>query len=399
MRNSNNPSLVDVVHQFVEGRWLEIATTIYGSEEILKAAQNPGKSRANCPAHGGDSGSTFKFFNDVDQRGGCVCYKCGPFVGWNMLKFISGKDMKEVFWDVVNHFDLKNTGSTQPIAKPKKPQAKVVVQKPKQWALRNLRETFARCIPINSDEAFPAQRYFKNRGLPLDSIAVDVMFDPKHPYYDRELNRVTRYYPAVVSVLRDHDGTPISLHRIFIDKDGKKALGNQSKMMMPTAIEGAISNANCSIHVCDGTTDCVAVCEGIEDAVAVNAQTGFTTFATYSSFALDTFLPPVQTKKVVIYGDFNVDGYGQLHAAKGYRFLKSQGYECDIILPISKKLPFQLTEFSEEDKEFEENCEALHDNGYQVVSREMFGSFTSIDDRYKELDWNDLYNLRQSKSA
>jgi hypothetical protein len=180
------------------------------------------------------------------------------------------------------------------------------------------------------------ETYLRRRGiecgLPDES---EVRFHPRLHYWDNDGGRSLGHFPGIVSLLRSaRSGEPLTLHRTYLSSTGDKASVPRPKKLMSAAIDGAISELGAAIRLFAVHGDCLAVTEGIETALAVrSAHPGLPVWACYSASVLTNFRPPEGVRRVLICGDLDESGAGQIAAAKLAVRLSRRGIEARIILP------------------------------------------------------------------
>ena len=90
--------------------------------------------------------------------------------------------------------------------------------------------------------------------------------------------------------------------------------------------------AGCAIRLFS-VTDTVGVAEGIETAIAAMQLTGVPTWATFSSNTLESFIPPVGIRRVVVFGDHDANFTGQAAAFKLAKKLYKNDYLAEVQIP------------------------------------------------------------------
>jgi putative DNA primase/helicase len=134
------------------------------------------------------------------------------------------------------------------------------------------------------------ETYLLSRGLHLPSPSPTLRFHPslKHPSGGT--------WPAMVAlVTRGSDGTPLAIHRTFLDGGGKAPVDPQ-KMMLGPCRGGAVRFGD--------PTDLLMVGEGIETCLAAMQATGNPTWAALSTSGIRSLdLPKVRNVIVLADGD------------------------------------------------------------------------------------------------
>jgi putative DNA primase/helicase len=119
---------------------------------------------------------------------------------------------------------------------------------------------------------------------------------------------------AMIARIQNVNGKPIGLHRIYLENNRKAHIPVPKKIMPATEpLQG------CSIRLFsfrdrlfkDGV---LGVAEGIETAIAASHLFGVATWACLSSTLMPSWLPPLQIRKIIIFGD-NDDNYAGQEAA------------------------------------------------------------------------------------
>jgi putative DNA primase/helicase len=170
-----------------------------------------------------------------------------------------------------------------------------------------------------------AQRYLMKRGLPLEVIEKiqDVRGHKELCLMDGK--NVIGVFPAMLALIRNAQGIPVSIHRTYIMGDGKK----QKKIMPPleTITGGYIRLGEPS--------DTLVLAEGIESALAGQAITGHPAWAAISAHNLEVFRGvPSQVKRVIICADNDDSFVGQAVAFKCAANLRNRhNIETTVLMP------------------------------------------------------------------
>jgi putative DNA primase/helicase len=99
----------------------------------------------------------------------------------------------------------------------------------------------------------------------------------------------------MLGCVQGSDGHAVTLHRTYL-QDGRKALGDDSKKVLSSGINGA------AIRLCEATDE-LAVTEGIENALAVHLATAKPVWAGLTCGNLEKLWIPDSVERVAIYGD------------------------------------------------------------------------------------------------
>jgi hypothetical protein len=124
-----------------------------------------------------------------------------------------------------------------------------------------------------------------------------VRFHPTLPRWSRDHNDrpiCLGRFPAMLALVSDTDGRPLTLHRSYLRCDGLgKAPVPPPKNLMAHAQSTPLSGAAIRLVAADTSAHgALGVAEGIETALAVQAMTGLPVWACVSATLLQGFRPP-----------------------------------------------------------------------------------------------------------
>ena len=318
----------DVVRNAARGAWLSVLDSL--APELERAIENPGRRHIGCPVHGGNDG--FRLFRDADISGGGICNSCGAKPdGFSLLMWLRGWSFPEALSAVANELGIStDSNHKKPIVK-RKPVAfdnsKSSVDDAKLKVI--MRTVWQESKPISHPEAEPVRIYLQSRGL--DSFIPDwpsIRFHPNMQYRDED-GKLIGHFPAMLALV-EKGNEAITIHRTFLTQDGRKALVDSPKKMMPAlsnklVVGSAIRLGN------PGRVLCVA--EGIETALAVLEATGMVTWPLISATMMSQFLIPSGVEKLIIWSDLDRSFAGSFAAQKLAERAKAQGVEAVIREP------------------------------------------------------------------
>lgn len=232
-----------------------------------------------CPMCGG--ADRFRF-DDKEGKGTYYCNHCGAGDGFNLLQNKLGIDFKEAINEV------------------KKIIGGVVYTKPKEQNMdpETLRKMFTDSNVIEQNDF--AGAYLNSRGLttyPETLRSLDKCYE----------SETKKNHPAMLAVVRSHEGEGLTLHRTYLTMYGDKAPLEKCKKLMP-ALKKITGGA---IRLFPATNGTIGIAEGIETAIACYEQTGVPTWSAISSTLLEAFKPPLGIKNVIIFGDNDKNFAGQ----------------------------------------------------------------------------------------
>ena len=156
--------------------------------------------------------------------------------------------------------------------------------------------------------------YLTERGIPASVISDvnDLRGHNSLVYIGDDKERMFR--PAMLALIRNSKGEPISIHRTYIMPDGKE------KKIMPTleSITGGCVRLG-------EPEDTLVLAEGIETALAAWALTGHPAWATISAHGLAEFKAiPRHVKRVIIAADNDASFTGQAAAFTCAKYMKQR---------------------------------------------------------------------------
>jgi len=299
------------VRPHVQGQWLSILNYIAPSlsEAIDKQAKH-----VPCPVHGGKDG--FRLYRNADETGGGICNTCGAYSdGFALISWVNGWTLPETLQAVADFLGISVTKkSPKPIVK----RSPVIVDPIKQANVvnrkRNALNTVRRdLVSLNNSLAQSSKDYLVHRGLGaiLDSLPGNLFFHPALSYW--EDGKDYGNHPALVALIRDKNGQPITYHRTYLNKLGGKAdLPTVKKLMSPIK-QGGSKGGAIRLYA---PTDELVVAEGIETALALHLLLNKPAWACVSAGGLESVNIPSTVKQIVIGSDNDESGVGQTTAKK-----------------------------------------------------------------------------------
>lgn len=198
---------------------------------------------------------------------------------------------------------------------------------------QNLRAVWKASVPVNLATENAVSRYFANRGInetellnPL-KLGADLRFIAELEYADGDENGK---FPALLCVVRNVDGEAVTLHRIYLTEEGKKAPVSTPKKLMPLAGGGL---NGCAIRIGEEPGDTLCLAEGVETALSVFFATGLPCWSTISAHGLEAVDIPESVKTVYVFADKDKSLTGQKAAAALKAKVKALGKTCVVLLP------------------------------------------------------------------
>jgi phage/plasmid primase-like uncharacterized protein len=314
------------MHNF-NNQWIPILQHLASS--LAPALTKPG-SHVPCPVHGGKDG--FRVFKDVNLSGGGICNSCGVFPnGFLLLQWVNGWSKQETI-TILNQINNGLCG-TYSLSKPPNLTSPIVSYQSKPCI--SWQQIWQKSVALNHPQARPARDYLIKRGLsiPINNLN-ELRCHPALPYY--EDGQFVTNFPALVALVRDVNGNPITVHRTYLTPSGDKAPVMQPKKLMSLALPGKTLGS--AIRCFPLTQGKLAIAEGIETALAVNQLTKLPCWASVSANGLRYFDFPNGIKSLVIMADIDRSNTGQKAAQELAQRAFKQGFDATIHYPSYEHL-------------------------------------------------------------
>ncbi len=256
------------------GKWYGILRNLGVDDSFLRDKHGP------CPLCGGGK-DRFRW-DDKGGSGSFFCNSCGSGDGMKFAMLWTGREFK----DVAKEIDGM-VGNLEQVFKDTKPD-------PKVW----LNAVAARRAPIDSIN--PVRSYLNSRGLkPVQGIEY---CESIRYWHDGQATN----YPAMVCLIRDASGSPLSWHVTHLTATGEKASVDPVRKILPPvrALAGSAIRLG-------GMAESIGIAEGIETALAVSQTFGIVCWSAMNATLLEKFTPPEGIKSVCVYGDNDANYTGQ----------------------------------------------------------------------------------------
>lgn len=326
----------DEVRPLAEGWWERILSAL--APQLQPALEKAGR-HVPCPVHGGKDG--YRLFKDVDVTGGSVCNTCGAFPdGFSTLMWANAWDFATTLKEVANYLGIGEalSASVTPI-RAASPPVPATTQDDDESARRRLNHVWKASLPMLSPAAEPGRLYLARRGLPV--IPPDIIrFHPALGYY--EDRKKTGEWPALVAMVSDAQGNPVTLHRIYLTPDGMKAPVEAPKKLMSFPSTREIMGGAIRLGPAKGPV--LAVAEGLETALAVLEATGWPVWCAVNATLLAALVPPEGVSQILVFADKDratkqhPKGHGQEAARHLVQRLWELGIQASAIIPAREIL-------------------------------------------------------------
>ena len=318
------------VRPHAQGQWLSIFGHV--SPSLVEAIEKNPK-HVPCPVHGGKDG--FRLYRNCEETGGGICNTCGAYSdGFALIAWVNGWTLPDTLQAVGEFLGISASNKTpKPIVK-----RSPVIQDPikeantiqrKRKALNDVRHDLVR---LDDKFSQPARYYLSNRGLGaiLNSSPGNLFFHPALSYWEN--GKDYGNHPALVALIRDKNGEPITYHRTYLNQAGRKAdLPTVKKLMSPIK-QGLSRGGAIRLYA---PTDELVLAEGIETALALHVMLDKPVWACVSAGGLESVQIPASVKRIIIGSDNDASGMGQDTAQKLAERLMSEDKirEVKIITP------------------------------------------------------------------
>lgn len=304
------PTIRDI-RESARGRWIEILQDLapalgrysslpgsFGKDR--KALERVGR-HVPCPVHGGKNGDGFRLFRNVAETGGGICNTCGPKPnGFELLQWLNGWTFRETVEAVAAKLGMEVGKTRLPL--PQRARAGAAAPRRTDEKLRrSLRQIWQECLLVSDRRAKTARRYLQRRGLSVRQLrhANTVRFHPRLVYLDED-GKAVGEFPAIVCLVTDATGRPVTLYRIYLSDEGAKAPVGAPKKMMPVPESRKVTGGCVQLGP---ACRVLGIAEGIETALAVNRATGMTVWAALSATLLERWEPPAEAETIYIWAD------------------------------------------------------------------------------------------------
>lgn len=250
------------------GRWADLLPMVGVDPGYLTGKQGP------CPMCGGKT--RFRF-DDQEGRGTWICNHCGAGDGADLAMKVTGSEFK----DLAERIDaLINTV----------PERRIRVRRSADDCRDSLRRLWRESLPVRQGD--PVSRYLAAR-VGLRDVPTCLRTAARLKYLDD----TPSWHPGMVAMVSGPDGAPATLHRTYLTEDGRKAPVEAPRRLMPGIVpEGAAIRLFKPGEV-------LGIAEGIETALAAAALFGVSTWAAVSSSMLAKWVPPIEAREIIVFGD------------------------------------------------------------------------------------------------
>jgi len=258
-----------------------------------------------CPVCGGKD--RFRF-DDREGKGTWICNNCGAGNGFELVKLILDTDFAGALKAVSQVVE-------------KVPVAAVIERE------GTITREYFRKILQESERASSKNligRYLANRGINTIPRCLRL-----HPGLKEPDTGTT--YPCMLAIVTLPDDTAVTVHRTWLVEPGNKAPVAKPKKLLP----GLKKITGGAIRLWPmPESGIIGIAEGIETALACKIIYNTVTWAAVNANMLESFVPPIGVKQVVVFGDNDKTYTGQRAAYRlANRLVVERGMVVDVDIP------------------------------------------------------------------
>ena len=334
----------DAVRTAAKGRWLEILGNL--APDLNDAIKNR-PHHVPCPKNGGTDG--FRLFKDAGVTGGGISNLEGAMPdGFSLLMWLFDENFSNILNDVANYLNVGNwkDSDVQPRQVKRSDiykEESAVDAQTLEKRRHNLREVWKNAIPINHPNAQLARSYLNSRGLDINALNLKGLSKTMRLHRHLALwqdNNFLGYFPCLVSLVSYDDGKPATIHRTYLDANGRKLTSAKGVPVNAKKIMSSCSNKRISggaIRLGQPKGGVLNVCEGIETALSVMLAKREATWSCISSTILAKFEPPKGITHINVWADKDREKNGRCagydDAVKLFERMEEKGVVVHILLP------------------------------------------------------------------
>lgn len=322
--------LSERIVRLAAGRWPAIFGRLAPVE--LGEAMHRAPRHVRCPVHGGVHNDGFRLFRNYPETGGGICNTCGGHSnGISLLAWLKGMSYADTLRALLD--ELEGQGASLP-PPPRKSGAELERERQARLeedrALANrIRRVWRSALPLDDRRAEPARLYFARRGLRVYHKPRVLRLHPALEY--SEDRKVVARFPALVFRVSDERNCSVTLHRIYLDHEGRKAPVVEPKKLMAypsgfrTLTGGAIR------LTAAGRT--LGIAEGPETALAIIEATGMPVWSAIFTTLMRRVQLPKQVSRVIAWMDKDANGAGRLAGQALCERMWSEGRRAGAVAP------------------------------------------------------------------
>jgi putative DNA primase/helicase len=291
------------------GRWLQILPALGIDARFLTGRNCP------CPICGGRD--RFRYIDRQAGDGMWLCNQCQPKPrpAIDLAVAYSGRPFREaarVIDDILGDRVVPMVRREPPADKAKD--------------LARAKACWHRGLPVGPGDV--VDRYLRGRHAGLATYPSCLRISEREPYWN---DGSVSHHPAMLALITNPLGEPISVHRTYLAADGGKAdVRVQRKAVSPFGPGPTIRLAPAAATM--------GIAEGIETALSAAKLFGIPTWSVMSDYGIATFEPPPEVRHLIIFADHDEHSAGQRAAAT---------LAARLSIPTEIKLPLQQGDWND----------------------------------------------------
>jgi putative DNA primase/helicase len=276
-----------------------ILPTLGIGESFLTGRHGP------CPLCGGKDRWRW---DNLEGRGTWICSKCGAGDGIALVMQKHGWDFRQAAKQIETIIGSAPANVPKP----------GLSDRDKRDAMNKL---WRLSKAVDADD--PVGRYLYRRvGLTSFPSCLRTASKVRHQ------SDYSSFHPAMIAMVSGPNGAPSTLHRTYLTNDGRKAPVIEPRLLMPGIIaKGAAIRLG-------PIADVLGIAEGIETALSATALFGVPCWAAGTATLLAAWQPPLEARRIIIFGDNDANYAGQAAVYALARRLGSDERIVEVQIPI-----------------------------------------------------------------
>jgi putative DNA primase/helicase len=262
------------------GRWHGILTTLGIDSKYLTGKNGP------CPMCGGKD--RWRFI-DTNDDGTWICNNCGADSGVGLVMRFLGLPFNDAAQQIEAILGDAQTHASRPERDEGKIRAKV-------------RAMWHQARPVRRGD--PVDLWLRHRGVGLDVYPFAIRTGYHVRYYEGRSADVFSDHPAMLAMVSDPDGAPVTIHRTYLTHNGEKAAVDKPRKLFSSVTKGSAIRLAMPGRV-------LGVAEGIENGLAAARLFQVPTWAAICANMLENFEPPPDVERLMVFGDNDLNHVGQ----------------------------------------------------------------------------------------
>lgn len=307
-------SVIEETKARAAGRWGEIMRAHGFPQNAIERINQP------CPFCGGTD--RFSFYSDRPD-GSWYCRRCEHGDGIALLMKWEDATFFETLSTLRRELGLPAIECDKHFSRESDP----VDDEPPKWLA-----DWESAVPLSElDKENPVFKYFWFRKIDIPEGVEGLRAHPCLPYWDTTGEEPQKLgdFPALLGLLTDNDGTPVSLHRTYLTENGLKAPVPAVKKL----VAGGKGNGLIRTSPIEDT---LGVAEGIETALGAWMLFHVPVWSAVNVGGFKTFDVPEGVKCVRIFGDNDKTYVGQSGAYELAARLKRERPDLEVVVDIPR---------------------------------------------------------------